>query len=376
MTIFRPSDTAGLISLLFLIVLYLLSTNDISVAIYFIVTFAFILLVCTLYLAFHIFVSYYREMLKSHQQSRLINSFVIVPFYEPPSNIHPAVAGYLIDKNVGTRECLASLFNLIIDGHIAIDERVNSNKYKYYFIKNKGFDEKNSCDRFISEYLFNNKGDIDDDLSLENINIDIWERKQFTKYIISEVISLNYFVDPFEYYYVDKSTLLDPSKYIQALENNLKYSLYFTKKQRDRAKMEIEYYKECLKKDNRIHKNKHLDKFRHRIVKIEDSYANRPMVYTEKGAQERAKWLGFKDYMQTAERFRMNEEKVETFSKYLPYAVALGVETEWTKRFENMEVDRLEWFRSQKDETIRRHDSHAIHYEHLVRFMGRIHTIN
>jgi hypothetical protein len=71
----------------------------------------------------------------------------------------------------------------------------------------------------------------------------------------------------------------------------------------------------------------------------------------------------------------LDEEKVETFSKYLPYAVALGVETEWANRFKNMDIDRVEWFRSQKDESIRRHDDHGIKFKHLVRFVGRIRTI-
>lgn len=373
---FKPTNLGGLIWLLFVAAVYLLSTDNFVVAMSFVIFFTIVLALTLCYLIYHSILSYYQAIIRSRQQSMLINSFTVIPYYELPSDIHPAIAGYLIDKSIGKRECLASLFSLIVNGNIAIDERSNNDKYQYYLIKNKGFDDKNSCDRFISDYLFYKNGIADDVVLFENIDIDMWERGQFAKYIIHEVISLGYFDDPFEYYYADSSTLLDPSKYIKILENNLKYSLYFTQQQRDHAKKEIEYYKTCQKEYDRCTKINNNAKFKHRIVKIKDSYYDRPMTYTKKGAEERAKWIGFRDYLQTAERFRMNEEKVETFSKYLPYAIALGVETQWAKRFEIMNMDRLDWFRTQKEGAIMRHDDHAVYFKHLMRFMGRIRTIN
>lgn len=111
------------------------------------------------------------------------------------------------------------------------------------------------------------------------------------------------------------------------------------------------------------------------VEELKQGYTSDTMNYTALGAEERAKCLGFKDYLQTAERFRMDVEKVETFSEYLPYAVALGVETEWANRFGDMNIDRVEWFRSQKSESIKRHDSQKVYFKHLIDFLGQIRTI-
>jgi uncharacterized membrane protein len=48
--------------------------------------------------------------------------------------------------------------------------------------------------------------------------------------------------------------------------------------------------------------------------------------------------LGFKDYLEVAEKDEMNlrnppEKTPALFEKYLPYALALGVEQEWSERF-------------------------------------------
>ncbi len=65
---------------------------------------------------------------------------------------------------------------------------------------------------------------------------------------------------------------------------------------------------------------------------------------TKKGAQITSEIEGFKLYLETAEKLRLNAAQigtdqvppmtVERYEAYLPYAVALGVEKPWTKHFE------------------------------------------
>lgn len=43
--------------------------------------------------------------------------------------------------------------------------------------------------------------------------------------------------------------------------------------------------------------------------------------------------LGFKMYLEKAERFRMSECDLKTFDRYLPYAMIFGVEKKWKNRF-------------------------------------------
>ncbi len=64
---------------------------------------------------------------------------------------------------------------------------------------------------------------------------------------------------------------------------------------------------------------------------------------TDAGAKEWAKVEGFKLYLSVVEKDRLKftdapEKTPERFSKLLPYAVALGVEKEWAKQFEGIDV--------------------------------------
>lgn len=65
---------------------------------------------------------------------------------------------------------------------------------------------------------------------------------------------------------------------------------------------------------------------------------------TPEGAGQKWYWLGFKEYLYTAERFRLGAETPETFSKYLPYAIIFGVEKEWADRFANLKYQQPDWY--------------------------------
>ena len=54
---------------------------------------------------------------------------------------------------------------------------------------------------------------------------------------------------------------------------------------------------------------------------------------TEKGAEAAAQWMAFKKYLQEIERHTKLEEATEIFEKYLPYAVAFGLERSWVRKF-------------------------------------------
>ena len=62
------------------------------------------------------------------------------------------------------------------------------------------------------------------------------------------------------------------------------------------------------------------------------------------GAEAKWRALGFKEYLHTAERFRIEAETLETFSKFLPYAIVFGVEKEWAKRFSDFNYKEQEWY--------------------------------
>jgi uncharacterized membrane protein YgcG len=66
--------------------------------------------------------------------------------------------------------------------------------------------------------------------------------------------------------------------------------------------------------------------------------------HNTKGALLTEKWLGFKLYLETAERYRMQNLTPEIFEKYLPYAMIFGVEKKWAKNFEAMHLPPPQWY--------------------------------
>jgi uncharacterized membrane protein len=51
------------------------------------------------------------------------------------------------------------------------------------------------------------------------------------------------------------------------------------------------------------------------------------------GAEEAAKWRAFKEYLQSTERYTDLKEVTDQFDKYLPYAIAFGLERTWVNKF-------------------------------------------
>ncbi len=54
--------------------------------------------------------------------------------------------------------------------------------------------------------------------------------------------------------------------------------------------------------------------------------------------------LGFKMYLETAERYRMQNLTPDIFEKYLPYAIVFGVEKKWAKAFDGMTLPPPQWY--------------------------------
>jgi len=48
----------------------------------------------------------------------------------------------------------------------------------------------------------------------------------------------------------------------------------------------------------------------------------------------REEWFGFRIYLATAEKFRLQDLTPETFERFLPYAIIFGVEKQWARAFE------------------------------------------
>ncbi len=72
----------------------------------------------------------------------------------------------------------------------------------------------------------------------------------------------------------------------------------------------------------------------------------KPPPLTEKGIEEKWHALGFEEYLQVAERFRLGGLTPETFEKYLSYAMVFGVEKKWAERFADIYKTQPDWYES------------------------------
>ena len=79
--------------------------------------------------------------------------------------------------------------------------------------------------------------------------------------------------------------------------------------------------------------------------------ANHMPAKSEHGLRTYEKIQGFRMYMYTAERFRVQDLTPETFEKYLSYAICFQIETKWAERFKDIYKTAPEWFETENMNT-------------------------
>ena len=65
---------------------------------------------------------------------------------------------------------------------------------------------------------------------------------------------------------------------------------------------------------------------------------------TFSGAESAAKWRAFKRYLESLDDQKATEGATEIFQKYLPYAVAFGIEHTWVNRFAQAGAPAPDWY--------------------------------
>jgi uncharacterized protein (TIGR04222 family) len=65
---------------------------------------------------------------------------------------------------------------------------------------------------------------------------------------------------------------------------------------------------------------------------------------TEAGTEAAARWRAFKRYLESIERFEKLDEAQSIFDRYLPYAIAFGLEGSWVEKFARVPTAAPEWY--------------------------------
>ena len=313
----------------------------------------------------------------------------IVPQYEPPENLRPAMAEVIVKEKLTEKGLVATIIDLAVRGYVRIDE-----------------DKKTKLEK-ISRYLL-----------LLPVFILIWFSFKSVGHLTGYVLEANFWAllmlfFPLFYiiillqgssrflkkanYTITKTTLYEKYsledyevEYLEALFGFGKtFSTKELKKNQTKAR---ELYKKIEKVKDKIYEETELDtgafevgltaeknksfiwaiiflvllfgfailsKFSVNlgqffllvivsIVSIIGLYVfiKYEARLSDKGILLKEDWLGFKMYLETAEKYRMQNLQPEFFEKYLPYAIIFDVEKKWAKAFESMHLPQPTWYAS------------------------------
>ena len=65
---------------------------------------------------------------------------------------------------------------------------------------------------------------------------------------------------------------------------------------------------------------------------------------SQRGSKMRDEWLGFKMYLETAERYRLQNLTPDTFQAHLPYAMIFEIEEKWASAFKDISMQSPGWY--------------------------------
>ncbi len=234
----------------------------------------------------------------------------IIPLFEPPKDFTPGMVNYFVNRGFKTEGFAADLVNMGVQQCIGISLKKGILSYfsKTYELELKNLPNNEFYYKMLIKLFAGNKKiTLNSSRSEETTKSLEYTRKYYRKKL-DKLLLLGYFIVPFVLYIVVmiiaaalSSVTHSPEAFYFAIPGGIGLALL--------------------------------------------TYSTRS--YTKEGFEIRDHIAGFKLYLESAEVPRMKyistppERTPELYEKYLPYAMALGVEDQWTKNFSPV-FERLE----------------------------------
>jgi len=241
----------------------------------------------------------------------------IIAQYDAPDNLTPAEVGTVIDENVQNKDISATLIDLAIRGYIKIHrlEKKFLQSQDYELEKLKTFSNiQNTFEQKLLEKVFKSKLKIKfSDLK----NIFYKDLDEIKKEIYTSTVTKKYF---------PKS----PKK-VRGLYASVGFVLIF-------ISFFLGSFLGGLGTASIIISG---------LIILGFSWLM--PVKTRQGVLAKEHILGLKTYLSVAEKDRINfhnapEKNPQEFEKFLPYAMALGVEKQWAEQFKDMYNEKPDWY--------------------------------
>lgn len=249
----------------------------------------------------------------------------IITQFSPPDDLSPITSGYIIDGKFNDRDFSAQIINLAVNGHIKI-KQLSKNDYELS-LRSDLNKITSPIDKKIITALFTKStagGKINNTVKLSELKYDF-----ATKLLIIKEVSLKELMKK-DYYKFDpdksKSVFILLAIFI-GIFLFLTFSTFASSNNTSKGFSIVTAFILCIYSI-------------YLSIKAE--------ALTEKGAVTREDTKGFMRYLNVAEKDRLDfhnapEKKPEIFEKYLPFAIAYGVEKKWAKKFEGI-FKSPKWF--------------------------------
>ena len=240
---------------------------------------------------------------------------------EPPSPLPPGLAGALIDEKVDTKEIIATVVDLARRGYLEITDTEKKGllgKATTIFTRTKGFEDLTGFEAKVANSLFDGKHP-DQVTSVELKNHFYTHVQPITNEIYKQVTTTGLFhSNPNK----ARTTWVGYGFAIAVVLGIITFILYMA---------DVTGWGWIMAGS---------------IISVIIVWAFAPHMpqRTAKGAQEQRKWQAFRNYLKDLARFQDMATAKENFEKYLPYAVAFGVEKDWVRRFEGLTVSSPDWY--------------------------------
>ncbi|OGD56786.1 hypothetical protein A2V71_01545 [Candidatus Berkelbacteria bacterium RBG_13_40_8] len=258
--------------------------------------------------------------------------FGVEPSSRPPQDVPPAVAGVLIDGQVGAREIAATLISLAVRGYIFI-----TRKGGYFaFGKRKSLDLEKSSELEPYEKLLLSKIFMPQDYRSTREDVEqrvgrhIFSRKIALVYleIYNEATRLGYFIqNPAAVHLRWKYTGITlfflgilGFVYTVFFAPDPKFTLIFWVGEIAAASV---------------------------IIKFSSLMPTR----SSQGSQSLSSWMAFRKYLKMNEKIEPGAVLEDKFNELLPFAIVFGVEAEWAKRFMKGSFVKPDWYESMEPVT-------------------------
>ena len=240
---------------------------------------------------------------------------------EPPSNLPPALAGALVDEKVDTKEVIATIVDLAHRGYIEMTDTKPDNVFsraETIFTRTKPFDDLKGFEASVAAALFD--GSHPDQVTTKDLRDHFYTHVQpIVGQVYDGVVGAGLF---------SRNPNTVRSRWIgygfgAAVILGVLTFIF--------AKLDIGGWGFFLFGS---------------IVSVVNVWSFSPFMpqRTPAGSQEVRKWQAFRNYLHDLTRFQDMDSAKDNFEKYLAYAIAFGVERQWVRRFEGLNVPSPGWY--------------------------------